>query len=96
MARTEVRRRQIETGSKKTNNMLGPVEHTPTEPWRMACCEWRQAHGPTDDVMDIAEVRLRGGRSGMKKSDVTCPECRAGYRRIELATHRVPEASTVA
>ena len=22
----------------------------------------------------------------MKKSDVTCPECSAGYRRIELAT----------
>jgi predicted Zn finger-like uncharacterized protein len=22
----------------------------------------------------------------MRKSDVTCPECRAGYRRIELAT----------
>jgi len=24
----------------------------------------------------------------MKKSDVTCPECNAGYRRIELATRR--------
>jgi DNA-directed RNA polymerase subunit RPC12/RpoP len=24
----------------------------------------------------------------MKKSDVTCPECRAGYRRIELATRK--------
>jgi predicted Zn finger-like uncharacterized protein len=22
--------------------------------------------------------------SGMKKSDVTCPSCKAGYRRIEL------------
>jgi transposase-like protein len=22
----------------------------------------------------------------MRKSDVTCPECRAGYRRIELMT----------
>jgi transposase-like protein len=24
----------------------------------------------------------------MKKSDVTCPECGAGYRRIELATRK--------
>lgn len=24
----------------------------------------------------------------MKKSDVTCPECRAGYLRIELATRK--------
>jgi transposase-like protein len=24
--------------------------------------------------------------SDMKKSDVTCPECRAGYRRVELVS----------
>jgi predicted Zn finger-like uncharacterized protein len=27
---------------------------------------------------------IRGTFSGMRKSDVTCPECSAGYRRIEL------------
>jgi transposase-like protein len=26
--------------------------------------------------------------SGMKKSDVTCPECKAGYRRIELVSKK--------
>jgi transposase-like protein len=25
---------------------------------------------------------------GMKKGDIICPECRAGYRRIELATSK--------
>jgi transposase-like protein len=25
---------------------------------------------------------------GMKKGDIICPECRAGYRRIELATRK--------
>lgn len=24
----------------------------------------------------------------MKKGDITCPECKAGYRRIELASRR--------
>jgi predicted Zn finger-like uncharacterized protein len=24
----------------------------------------------------------------MQKSDITCPECNAGYRRVELATRR--------
>jgi len=24
----------------------------------------------------------------MKKGDIICPECRAGYRRIELATRK--------
>ena len=24
----------------------------------------------------------------MRKSDATCPKCRAGYRRIELATRK--------
>lgn len=24
----------------------------------------------------------------MKKGDITCPECNAGYRRIELATRK--------
>jgi transposase-like protein len=24
----------------------------------------------------------------MRKSDVACPQCRAGYRRIELATRK--------
>jgi hypothetical protein len=24
----------------------------------------------------------------MRKSDVTCPECKAGYRRIELETRK--------
>ena len=27
----------------------------------------------------------------MKKSDVTCPECKAGYRRIELFSVGGPE-----
>jgi transposase-like protein len=26
----------------------------------------------------------------MKKLDVTCPECKAGYRRIEVIYRRVP------
>jgi hypothetical protein len=31
----------------------------------------------------------QGGRlPNMKKSDVTCPKCKAGYRRIELATRK--------
>jgi hypothetical protein len=25
---------------------------------------------------------------GMKKSDITCPKCNAGYRRIELVSRR--------
>jgi predicted Zn finger-like uncharacterized protein len=29
---------------------------------------------------------VRGNFSGMRKSDVTCPECAAGYRRIELTS----------
>jgi transposase-like protein len=29
---------------------------------------------------------IRGTSSGMRKSDVTCPECNAGYRRIELTS----------
>jgi predicted Zn finger-like uncharacterized protein len=43
-----------------------------------------------------------GGRTGMKKGDVTCPECRAGFRRIELASmppsrgeYHCPVCSTV-
>ena len=30
--------------------------------------------------------REHGNFAGMRKSDVTCPECGAGYRRIELAS----------
>jgi hypothetical protein len=29
---------------------------------------------------------VRGNFSGMRKSDVTSPECAAGYRRIELTS----------
>jgi predicted Zn finger-like uncharacterized protein len=29
---------------------------------------------------------VRGNFSGMRKSDVTCPECAAGYRHIELTS----------
>ena len=36
--------------------------------------------------MDAA-VQLR---PVMRKSDVTCPECRAGYRRIELVSRKGP------
>jgi transposase-like protein len=33
------------------------------------------------------EFWARGGNfPQMKKSDVTCPECRAGYRRMELVS----------
>jgi transposase-like protein len=36
---------------------------------------------------------LENGRSAahirtMRKSDIICPECKAGYRRIELATRK--------
>jgi hypothetical protein len=34
-------------------------------------------------------VELRGSGcyfAGMRKSDIICPQCRAGYRRIEVAS----------
>jgi hypothetical protein len=36
----------------------------------------------------VAHLRWENGDTlpHMQKSDVTCPECSAGYRRIELAT----------
>lgn len=41
--------------------------------------------------MDVTTARLANRRPlthirKMKKSDVTCPKCHAGYRRIELAS----------
>lgn len=43
------------------------------------------------DQLDVTTLRLADPRSlrhirKMKKSDVACPECHAGYRRIELAS----------
>ena len=37
----------------------------------------------------LDELRARDGSfPAMKKSDVTCPKCKAGYRRIELVSEK--------
>jgi predicted Zn finger-like uncharacterized protein len=43
------------------------------------------------DQLDVTTLGLAVGRSlahirKMKKSDIACPKCHAGYRRIELAS----------
>jgi transposase-like protein len=54
--------------------------HTPPE-WAFHLLVWSLAAIGPEPTTEMAATKIS---LSMKKSDVTCPDCFAGYRRIEL------------
>jgi hypothetical protein len=66
--------------------------HTPPE-WAFHLLVWSLAAIGPEPTTEMAATKIS---LSMKKSDVTCPDCFAGYRRIELEFRKGLPGSTSA